>query len=368
LKQLDEVKLEQLSERTTADRSYLSVFCNRAADLSALEDQVRKIDKTLAKNDSGKDEHQHLMENWRNVKQFCKNHPLLNRPFAIIVNWLDDFREVIELPQSTVARVVLDSSPFIRPLAEQLDDYENSIVVVADNKKARIHLLTTGVSGDPVSLTGNIKNHVKKGGWSQQRYERRRDKELLHYAKEIIAAVQDLSQTTRVSHVLLVGGREILHIVFEQLPGVLQDKAAVSKASLDKGDKQLHTEIFEMLAQRERQSERSNWERIRTEIHRDGLGVAGIDDVYAAIINTNVDTMVVQKSFRKSGLRCRSCESLQLRQSSFCPECEGRQLFSVDLANEFNELVVQQGGVVDYVEDIPTLESAGGIAALLRYK
>ena len=82
-------------------------------------------------------------------------------------------------------------------------------VDVADNKKARIYLVSMAVAESGESVAGNVKNHVRKGGWSQQRYERRRDKQLLHYAREIVDALEGLHKEEPFRRILLVGSKEI---------------------------------------------------------------------------------------------------------------------------------------------------------------
>ena len=72
------------------------------------------------------------------------------------------------------------------------DEYETVAVVIADNRRARVYLVAADVSDgsdDEITISGNVKNHVKKGGWSQKRYQRRRDKELKVYAGGIVDAL-----------------------------------------------------------------------------------------------------------------------------------------------------------------------------------
>ena len=57
-------------------------------------------------------------------------------------------------------------------------------------------------------MRGDVKNHVKKGGWSQKRYQRRRQNGLLHYAKEVAETLDRLVQESGVERVVLFGSQE----------------------------------------------------------------------------------------------------------------------------------------------------------------
>jgi hypothetical protein len=59
-------------------------------------------------------------------------------------------------------------------------------LVVCDNEKSSIYTVTNEKAEVELAIKGGVKNHVRKGGWSQQRYERRRDQQLAHYAKDAV--------------------------------------------------------------------------------------------------------------------------------------------------------------------------------------
>ena len=109
-------------------------------------------------------------------------------------------------------------------LAELQDEYENAAVVIADNKKAKIYLISSLSAQSEESVSGNVKNHVKKGGWSQQRYERRRDKELLLYAKEIVDALIKLRQSESIAHIILAGSKETIQAIEENVPADMKNR------------------------------------------------------------------------------------------------------------------------------------------------
>jgi len=262
----------------------------------------------------------------------------------------------------------VDSSPFIRPLLEFMDDFETSAVLVADNNSAKVFLITALNKSEEQSIKGEVKNAVKVGGWSQQRYRRRRDGELKAYAKEIAKALQGLERDHSFRRLLMVGGKEILRAVQEQLPGSLRRKQIDTQAlDLSKGEAYLEEELFNLFVAQERASEEALWQRIREAWLSDGLALVGPKAVLRAAAEGRVHRAVAIRSLQLSAVRCRSCEALSPGEPQRCPSCKTEDLFRVDLLNECGELLLQSGADLDFVDPNPQLAELGGMAALLRY-
>jgi peptide chain release factor subunit 1 len=335
--------------------------------VAELEKKLTKLRRLLKGGDAEKGEREHFDENVKVVRDYLDRHPLTDGSLCIFSCWAIDFFEAIPLTVQVEDLVWIDSSPYIRPLAELQEEYENVAVVVADNKKARIFLVSSAVAGDEEVIHGNVKNHVKKGGWSQQRYERRRDGQLLHYARQIVGALSELDKTESFRRILLVGGKEILRIVQENIPQGMQSKVAAKAVHLGKGDNLVNKDIFELFFEQERQSERDLWERIRVESLRGGLGVVGLEEVLVAARQGRIETMIVNRTFKPQGRRCRQCDNLDVGAVEACSACGASSVFEVGVVNEIVEMLKRTGAEVDFAEPIDTLANAGEIAAFLRY-
>ncbi|MFC1890058.1 hypothetical protein ACFL4G_09900, partial [Thermodesulfobacteriota bacterium] len=117
----------------------------------------------------------------------------------------------------------------------------------------------------------------------------------------------------------------------------------------------------------ERRSEEDLWERIRAEVLRGGLGVVGLDEVLWVARAGQVESMIVDRTYRPEGRRCRDCGNLEAAAVEGCTACGSKSLFTVDMVNEIVEMLELTGASADFADPIPTLTGAGGIAALLRY-
>jgi len=362
-----DVDLRELAEITAPGRAFLNVYLSSPRSVAELEKKFEKLRRVLKGGTAEKDEREYFDENVRVVHKFLKKSPLESGGLAIFACWALDFLKAIPLTAPVEDLVWIDSSPYIRPLAELQDEYENVAVVVADNKRARIFLVSSASAGDEEVIKGNVKNHVKKGGWSQKRYERRRNNELLLYAREIRDELVKLDQEAEFRRIVLVGGKEILRIIHDELPQALAAKCTQKASDLKKGEAHVNADILAVFTEQERESERDLWERIRVEVMRGGLGAAGIEDVLAAARVGRVEKMIVSRSFKPEGRRCRDCEKLDVGAPTECPACGSASLFEVDLVNEIVEILKKTGADVDFADPIETLTEAGKIAALLRY-
>lgn len=362
-----DIDLRKLTDLTSPDRCFLSIYLERPESLENIEASIMKMSKAMSRDNAEKDERKHLQENLIMVRKYLQQNPIEKGSTCIFACWLLDFLRVIPLSAKVNDQVWIDSSPYVRPIAELQDEYENVAVVIADNKAARIFMVSSAVAGDEEVVRGNVKNHVRKGGWSQQRYERRRDKQLLLYAREIAEKLQSIKREEDFSRIILVGGKEILREIYDNLPKILQKSTAQKRSDLGKGSSSVNEDIWELFRDLERASERDLWERIRSEFLRGGLGVVGLKDVLAAARENKVEKMIVCRDYKPSGLRCRDCGTLSIDSTQICSACNSKSLYEVAAVNELVKLVELQGGETDFANPISTLVECGNIAALLRY-
>ncbi len=362
-----EIDLRELAEMSGPDRAFLSVYLSTPDAARSLSGRFERLRRALRTESTDRSEREHFEENVRLVENHLARHPLKSGSLCLFACWALDFFRAIPLNVPVQDRVWIDSSPYIRPLAELQEEYENVAVVVVDNKKARIFMVASATAGEAEQIRGNVKNHVRKGGWSQQRYERRRDKQLLLYAREIVNALQRLSQDESFRRIILVGGKEIIDIIRDNLPKALAAMAADKALDLHKGGDAVHRDIMELFFEQERRSEVDLWERIRDEYLRGGLAAAGLTDVVEAARQGRAETVIVDREFKSEGVRCVECSRFEPTPATQCPACSSDKLFPVDSINELVEMLKLTGADIEFTDPIPTLSEVGHVAALLRY-
>lgn len=361
---LNKIDLKEVSKITTNERSCLSIYLSGLDSLKGLEQRLTKR-RIALKTELEKE---HFDENVKLLQHYFKKNKYRSGSLALLICWIHGFMTAVPTEHSLSDQIIVDSSPFIRPLAVLQDDYENTAIVVADNKSAKIFTIFAGVTQESEKIKGNIKNHVKVGGWSQQRYERRRDKEIHHYAKDISEKLSALKKEDPFKRIILVGGKEILSNISKKLPKELADMATQKYFDLNKPDDIIDKELYELLATVEVESEVEMFVKIKDEYLKGGLGTFGISQVLEAARNYQIEKLIVNNNYKKVSTRCNACGYLNAPEQDQCGNCGSDDLFEVELVNEITELVKQGNGDVDFVTPIDELDELGSIGVLLRFK
>jgi peptide chain release factor subunit 1 len=359
------IDLRELAQISGPERAFVSLYLANPDSLNGLKGRIDTIRALLSDNAA---EAEHFEENLKIVETWLSEHTWESDGACLFVCWALDFVRAFPLTVSVPDRIWVDSSPYIRPLAELQDEYENFVVVAADNTASRVFFVTSARADQDARIKGDVKNNVKKGGWSQKRYERRRTNELVHYSKEIVDVLTELDEKEKFDRLFLVGSQETMVQIESALTAPLAAKLA-GKQNVDfsAGDDQIFDAAFNLFFAAEREAESQLWEKIKGEYCRGGLAVTGPEDVLKAVAVGRVEKLAVTRDAKLPGTRCRDCENLLAGDLEKCKMCGSTDVFPVDLVNEMVELLALTSAEADFVDPIPGLSEAGEVAALLRY-
>jgi peptide subunit release factor 1 (eRF1) len=360
---LQDIDLRQLAEMNGAERAFVSLYISGTEGLQKLRDREEKVRRLLQ---DAPEELEHFDESLRMIREALEEHPPKDG-MALFASWALDFLAGYRLEVAPPDILWVDSSPYLRPLATLQDDHSRFILVSADAGAARVHVVSATVPTEVDRIRGDVKNHVKKGGWSQKRYQRRRSNEMLLYAREVAEAITRVADEEAIDRIVLLGAQEATAEIAAALPDRLQS-ALVAQQTADVSDENALLVVAQELVEAfDKDDARGVWERIRSEAIGDGLAAVGPSAVLAAAQQGRIDTMVATREAKLGGVRCRDCECLAFAKAQQCPACKSNSVFAVDLINELVELVAMTGGSVEFVEPIDTLEAEGHVAGLLRY-
>lgn len=359
------IDLKKLSSVSSAERAFLTVYISGRSNSENVKRSLDRFQKVLKK---GTDDYEYFIENVRLISDDLKKHPLKKRDTVIFCCWAINYYKRIDIGLPVKDNIRIDSSPYILPLAQIEDEYENYLVIAASNEKTKIYVVSSMKTVNEEEIKGNIKNHVKVGGWSQQRYERRRDKEFAGYTKEIAEKIREIIKDIDLRRIVMIGSKETIRELNESIPDDLK-KMVIGKKAIDlrKNEKEINEEIFDLLWKEERKTEKELWERTKSRYLKGELGVTGSEDVLYFSKRGRVESAIINKKAGLKGVRCRDCEVLSDGEPVKCPECGSSSIFPVNLVNEITELLKLSGGEIEFAEDIDELKEAGDIAAILRY-
>ena len=141
-----DVDLRKLAEMTAPERAFLSVYLAGPHSVAELKNRFQKVRRVMKGGVAEDDEREQFEENAKAVEEYLQRNPLKSGSLCIFSSWILNFFEAVPLAAPVKDLVRIDSSPYIRPLAEFEEEYENAVVVVVDNKKARIFLVSMAVA------------------------------------------------------------------------------------------------------------------------------------------------------------------------------------------------------------------------------
>jgi peptide chain release factor subunit 1 len=357
--------LRALAEMHGPERAFVSCYLAGPDSVSGLAQRERRLDALL---EDAPDERTHFRESMRLLRSWLEEHPVPPQGACVFACWALDFVQGAALPVSVPDDLRVGASPHIRPLAELRDEYESFVVVAADNRGTRILVVTAEAATDVDRVRGGVKNRVKKGGWSQARYARRREKELLHYAKEVEKVLSDLVREERLRRVVLLGSREAIDEIERLLDPALRERV-VGKDTVDlkDGDDALLDRAYGFFFAGERESERSLWESVRERLFGGGLAVAGPEDVLRAALEGRLDRAIVTRDAALVATHCRACDAPHAGSLARCPGCGSEDVFETDLVDALARQAELTRASVEFSDPIPALTAVGDVAALLRY-
>jgi len=208
---------------------------------------------------------------------------------------LDDGKLVsLALPVAPRPLAAVDEEAVVWQLALQLDEYEPVGVIAVDGSEARVLVAAGRIVEEHDTTDPDVRHLTKAGGWSQMRYQRRRDEDIRRAADEVVDSAAEVFSEAGVERVLLAGREEMRLAVEERLPREWRERI------VDRIDWDLDADLDDLLeeaADASRQAERAEEERLvgrlRAELRRGGLAVAGIDDTRRALEWGAVETLFV---------------------------------------------------------------------------
>lgn len=104
------------------------------------------------------------------------------------------------------------------------------------------------------------------------------------------------------------------------------------------------------------------------EAQRKAHGAVGLRHVLQSLEKGEVQTLLLGDRFQAPGAECRHCGHVDMKAVSSCPVCAHPTVVLDDISDAILGFALRNGAEVVYVREAPEFESAGNIAALLRFR
>ncbi len=268
--------------------------------------------------------------------------------------------------------LIVGKTTHTRPLFEVLDSYEKFALLLVGKDAARIFVIHLGEIVEYGEIKAeDIPGKHKKGGWfalAQNHYERHIDYHVSLHLREVIETLDSFLAGEEVRMLIIGGSDEAVAMV----------RGMLHKSVLDRVIGQVKVEMFaktdEVLARVEPVV--AAWEKARKEetvaslvakaMKNEGA-VLGLDNVLHSLQEQRVMRLVVLRDFTADGRVCTACGALTAQRIDTCPYCKGGMETVDRIVNLAGERAIQQGAVIEVVDQNQTLQEAGGIGAFLRF-
>lgn len=287
------------------------------------------------------------------------------RGLAVVVSPEQDRARFFALAEPVRTRVVWDTSPYIRPLAQFVDDYEGLAIVLVDGDRATIHHVEAADADQVYSSKTNLSGRHRSGGWSQMRYQRTRETELNRFLDDVIDRLDRLVREEATQQVIIAGQGAVRDQLANRLPPRLLERlTSVEAVDLDDKDRpELLRRLTELGRLREDETSREALDSALSLLERGELVSASPFEVARAARDGRVELLLVDEDSHPGAAKCEAHETVFEREAT-CP-C-GSSGTPVDLANEAVEWASRSEARTEFLDDV-RLRDLGGLVGVLRW-
>lgn len=297
------------------------------------------------------------------------------RSLALFSRAEDGFMRAFPLQVPLRDRARALKRPYVKPLADVLDNFGHYGVALVDQQNARLFHFHLGTLMEEESLEGEAIRRTKVGG-SQMPGGRGSASLSAHYVDEVTdrnlkGATKHASrffQEKNVRRVLIGGTDETVARFIENLPKKWRSLVVGTfPVDMNSGPAQILEQALKVAQAAEHEKEARLVTSIVTAAAKGREGVVGLDETLGAVHVGRVQTLAISDGFRATGYRCNGCDYISGFKLEACPFCGGDFETIQDAVELAVSKVMEQGGDVEVVRDNSALEEAGNIGALLRY-
>lgn len=368
-------EIKELSTVSGDGNFFVSLYLNVNPLTNPKGDYIIHLKNLLkdASERADKDKEKKVKEDLEKIELYLKgNRREFKKGIAIISCSALGFWKHYHLSLPVKNELIIDKTPYIKPLLFLLNNYQRCLVLLIDKELARIFIIHLGAIEEYTELfSPGVPGKHKKGGWfslQQSRFERHIDYHVTLHIKDVVKALEDFLHKEAINRVIIGGSEDAIIKIRNILPRtVLQRLFSTFNAEITLGEKEVLDRTLKRLEELESEKERDTVEKLITRAMKNDMAVTGLEDVLINLQEGKVLNLVFLKDRTDFGYRCINCGFLTSQKIGSCPYCEGRFEkinFLIDFAAQ---KAVEQGGLIEVITKSDELAKVGGIGAFLRY-
>jgi peptide chain release factor subunit 1 len=293
-----------------------------------------------------------------------------NRGVAIYAEVGGDWFQPFQFPVPVANRMIINDRPAIGPLAQVLESYHHTGVILLDREHVRILSVYLGTLLDEIEVRGEpipTKHDIQAGGYSQPRFQRRKLEEMRHFFREFAKEVEEFDRRYGPDDLVILGTDENIGRFREFLTDRLLQKVVYTGAMpVDESSAEVLARLSPHLEELRERESRELLELVRERVQQDYLATAGFHSTLTALQEGKVDTLVIGQGEDQDGARCTQCGFVFAGQVEKCPYDGAATEGGVDVVEEAIRMAQVQSADIQFVSaaDVRDLR---GVGALLRF-
>lgn len=346
-------ELSQMYDKQSKD-SFITIYRNKVDDERFLERRIKACESLL-----DKDEKDNFNRTIEKINIFLKKNNDNN--IAIFASDKHDFFTSVPLHLQINNLLIVDSSPYIRPLTRILDEWESFTLVLINTNQAKIFSIELGQTEQERTLSSNIMSKHKKGGWSQARFQRIRRGAIHDFFSEVVENLEKISDKR-----IILAGPGIAKNQFKEMIPKHIDERIVDVIDVDMDEEESIKESLKIISENEEMESHKMTHQLKEEILKNGLAVYGFEETLKAARNGQIDVLLVEKDYKLKGCLCEHCQILKSGPIKECPVCGGPTT-EADVIEEIIEFAERTDANIEFTDD-EEITKLGHIAGLLRFK
>lgn len=280
------------------------------------------------------------------------------------------FFEEVPLPRRLRDRVVIDATPWVRPMLALLEELRRYCVAVLDASQAQIWELYQGELVAARRVRRPRLRDRNYGGWyglEEHRVRNRADELARAHYRSLAAELEALFARDRFDLLMLGGHHEELEHFMGFLPRALAERLAGTFAVDPRTVTQdeVRRRADELAEAYEREEERKLVAEVLAAAQGGGRATAGLEPCLWAGTVAAVRLLLVHEGASVPGAVCDHCRLLAV-DAGPCALCGRETRAAPDVIDELVESVIDDGGAIEHVRaETPLADLL--VAASLRF-
>ncbi len=374
---ISRIELKELASHSERDAYFVSLFLNVDPTQVKQEEWLLHF-KNLSRNAINampNGDKTYVTPDIHKLEQYLTDRPDgLKRGLAIISSTAKNFWWVYNSSLPFMSDLVVNRTPFIKPIAHQIDQYQRYLIALVAGDTVRLFIAGMGEIIEVTDIyhpsgSQNTLRDGHSGDMGEERAQHRKNNIRHILYRDAIHVIEKLLVKEEIKRIILLGTDSARGNFKETLSEPLLHKF-VAEGHIDKAasESDVLEKSLPLMKVVEYKFERIALNELFDKAGAlEGASAIGLKSVLDALQQGNVRKLYVMTHMVADGMSCSQCKALSEIIPGNCPWCGGKMETVPFIYDQVIQKALEQGARVDLLEEAHDLVKAGGIGALLRY-